>query len=39
MSLLRELMPLLRENLKIIVSDMRNVSYNPSFLLQGLQQG
>lgn len=39
MSLLRELMPLLRENLKIIVSDMRNVSYNPSFFVAGVAAG
>ncbi|MDU4600315.1 MAG: LiaF-related protein, partial [Clostridium sporogenes] len=39
MSLLRELMPLLRESLKIIVSDMRNVSYNPSFFVAGVAAG
>lgn len=39
MSLLRQLMPMLRENLKLIVSDSRNVIYNPSFFLAGMACG
>lgn len=39
MSLLRQLMPKLRENLKLIVSDSRNVLYNPSFYLAGVASG
>lgn len=39
MSLLRQLMPKLRENVKLIVSDSRNSLYNPSFYLAGMACG
>lgn len=39
MSLLRQLMPKLRENLKLVVSDNRNTLYNPSFYLAGTACG
>ncbi|WP_125153577.1 hypothetical protein [Clostridium rectalis] len=39
MSLLRQLMSKLRENVKLIVSDARNVLYNPSFYLAGVAAG
>lgn len=39
MSLLRQLMPKLRENVKLVVSDTRNVLYNPSFYLAGVACG
>lgn len=39
MSLLRQLMPKLRENVKLIVSDSRNSLYNPSFYLAGVASG
>lgn len=39
MSLLRQLIPKLRENLKLVVSDSRNVLYNPSFYLAGVSCG
>jgi hypothetical protein len=39
MSLLRQLIPQLRENLKLIVSDSRNTLYNPSFYLAGVACG
>lgn len=39
MSLLRQLIPKLRENIKLVVSDSRNVLYNPSFYLAGVACG
>lgn len=39
MSLLRQLIPRLRENVKLIVSDSRNILYNPSFYLAGVACG
>lgn len=39
MSLLRQLIPLLRENLKLVVSDPRNTLYNPSFYIAGVACG
>lgn len=39
MSLLRHLIPKLRENLKLVVSDSRNSLYNPSFYLAGMACG
>lgn len=39
MSLLRQLIPGLRGNLKLIVSDRRNSLYNPSFYLSGTASG
>lgn len=39
MSLLRQLMPKLRENVKLVVSDSRNSLYNPSFYLAGVASG
>jgi hypothetical protein len=39
MSLLRQLIPQLRENLKLVVSDNRNTLYNPSFYLAGVACG
>lgn len=39
MSLLRQLMPKLRENVKLVVSDSRNSLYNPSFYLAGVACG
>lgn len=39
MSLLRHLIPKLRENLKLVVSDSRNSLYNPSFYLAGVACG
>ncbi len=39
MSLLRQLMYKLRENVKLIVSDSRNSLYNPSFYLAGIASG
>lgn len=39
MSLLRQLMPKLRENVKLVVSDSRNSLYNPSFHLAGVASG
>lgn len=39
MSLLRHLLPKFRENVKIVVSDSRNVLYNPSFYLAGTSCG
>jgi thiamine kinase-like enzyme len=39
MSLLRQLLPQLRENMKLVVSDSRNTLYNPSFYLAGVACG
>lgn len=39
MSLLRQLVPKFRENIKLVVSDNRNVLYNPSFYLAGVSCG
>lgn len=39
MSLLRQLIPKFRENIKLVVSDNRNVLYNPSFYLAGVSCG
>jgi thiamine kinase-like enzyme len=39
MSLLRHLIPQLRENLKLVVGDIRNTLYNPSFYLAGVACG